>query len=341
MKVSRREIFNHVLAEHRMGRLRTRVTDIECECPACHRDRKFSVNVYSGRYACFTCDLSGSILSEILQNKPRWVPVRALLGGGSVTGGTGRTGTGPEARGAVSLPLWPIAGYPDHPLPPPPGPRPLAGQLRRGYEYCLLRGMTPGQIGAYRVGMKGFDSRVYFPYWTGEGEMTYWMGRTILPEEQPKTLEPGTEKPLYGVHVHEPTPDGVVSLVEGVFDHFATRGSLAAMGSFVSEAQALALQRLRPLWVPILFDPDAVQRAIRACELLWSVGVPSAVVKLVGTEKDPADLGFEIMGGVMDALEAMNPPKRLQIYKVAVSTPSALPGEDAAWRRAEIGHRSG
>ena len=319
----RQSIFNYVVAKVRSGDYRVRKDDIEIDCPSCGGHKKFAVNVQKGMYGCFICPTKGSVGFLIRENPREWRGVRDTL-----SDFRGSRSVGPDLKpGDVTLPLYPIGGYSSS----TPAPRPLGGifpsTVERAVKYCLGRGMTMDQIIRYKVGILPLVNRVYFPYWEPDGKMTYWMGRSTNPVEEPKTLEPGNQelKPLFGQHVGSWDKSGPLLLVEGVFDHFATPNSYALMGSFLSEANVRKIAKANPTWVAVLLDPDAVWKAQSLCKTLWKAGVKCSYVRWTDTSKDPGDLGWDRMSGVETALSRMSVPIRPGEIRVRVG---GLEGDD-------------
>lgn len=183
------------------------------------------------------------------------------------------------------------------------------------YDYCISRGMTHKQIVKYRISAKPFENRVYFPYWNKRGDFIFWMGRA-LGKQEPKTVEKkGAVKPLFGRHANW-VSDGPVVLVEGVFDHFATPMSYALMGSSITTSQIKCLIMDKVKKVFVIGDPDADTSAQSICKRLMSSYITAYPVQLVGTSKDPADLGIEKMSrvvGVLTTLPNMARPQQLRV----------------------------
>ncbi len=196
----------------------------------------------------------------------------------------------------------------------------LKTSIGRVYDYCITRGMTHKQIADYKVSAKPFESRAYFPYWDSQGDIVFWMGRA-LGNQMPKTTEKrGTSKPLYGRHVKKWGSDESIVLVEGVFDHFATIGSYALMGSSISTEQVRGLLRDDIGRVFVIGDPDADSSVQRICGKLLKSCILAYPVQLAGTDKDPAELGPKIMGKVVSELTALPTMRRSQQLRVDVAT---------------------
>lgn len=311
------KLFEYVVSQVRSGRCRVRSHNLEIDCPACHGHMKFSIHAERGAYGCFTCPLSGTIRHQVLDNRLRWVPVRDLVHGRDEM--TGRRASAATRTGGdgISLPFYTLAGDRGSLQTPTGLPTPFPSAVEGGIRYCLGRGMTMGQISTYRVGILPMVPRVYFPYWDDKGTVTYWMGRSIHSDVEPKTLEPGdrSEKPLFGRHVNSWT-GGPMLLVEGVFDHFTTPNSVAMMGSFISNYQVNQIREMGPPWVALVLDPDAIGKSMQICKRLWESGIKCACLRWDKVQKDPGDLGFSVMAGVQQLLEKMSVPVRPCIMRV-------------------------
>jgi DNA primase len=164
----------------------------------------------------------------------------------------------------------------------------------RAVQYLVRRGMDRGQIEQYRVYVKEFDPRVYFPFWES-GEITFWMGRTIDDTVEPKTLNSDEAVvPLFGRHVKHYRKD--VVLVEGVFDHIVTPRSYALMGSGISPSQIEVLIKDKVERVFIILDADAGTKSVNIAKKLGDVGIKAyPCISCYQYYTDPADAGRERM----------------------------------------------
>jgi len=288
------DVFSHVLSCVDAGVVHFRTDEREMVCPSCGDDENhFSVNVKKGLYNCYKCQLKGSLLRVISQNRQKWLSA---------------VGTPHERyRPGPSL-AFPLCGTPISQVDRGGVPRhkkgePIVMAALSAKEYCLRRGMTNEQIDTYKVSVKEYDPRVYFPYWDQGGDLTFWMGRATNDAVEPKTLEPpNTSKPLYGRHVSH-IAGGLVVLVEGVFDHFVTPCSYALMGSGITGTQIAVLRLDGVKRVALIQDPDAGEAAMVNARKLSRFGIDARVC-LIQSSRDPAEIGREQMTGVVDWLES-------------------------------------
>lgn len=286
-----REIFESVLSGSRSGNLNIRGDQVVMDCPFCGKEGHFYVHVNRGWYRCFKCTATGSMAGFLSDDPVRW---RKAISGVS-------------SPCPVVSPPWPsvtsddIGGLPLSPLIPsdlPPWPVPgmseiVSARMGRATAYTRGRGMTDDQIKTYRVSVSPGDNRVYFPYWDDRG-LSFYVARSMTGEE-PKTLEPGTTKPLYGAHITKPGKTAV--LVEGVFDHLATPNSYSLMGHAINSLQLSQLKNTEVVFV--ILDPDMPLESNRMAQLLRRHGKTACSVDMVCTRKDPADLGHETMRGLV------------------------------------------
>ena len=186
--------------------------------------------------------------------------------------------------------------------------------MRKAYDYCITRGMTHKQIDEYKVSIKPYEGRAYFPYWNGSGETVFWMGRA-LGSQIPKTVEKrGSEKPLFGRHVKR-IRNGPVVLVEGVFDHFVTPHSYSIMGSSITRLQISALLEDKISKVFCIADPDAGGAMQNIASDLADSHLEAYQVQLIGSSADPAELGRETMSKLVEELlnKKLDRPQILRI----------------------------
>ena len=273
------------------------------DCPDCGKQEHFYVHPRKRLYHCFVCGLGGKMphdsrLKEyvmVLRTMRLWEPESRS-----------QTFQPDEAHGAPLIPddAETAVSWLKHDV------RHLG--RRAAIEYLLGRGLTLDQIRRHKVYTKPLDPRVYFPVWEEDGSILYYCGRATSDDVKPKTLEPaGADKPLFGRHLGRQDDDGEVVLVEGIFDYFVTPHSYALMGSSVSRTQAMQLKSDGVDTVYLILDPDARDKSRREAQKLRKMGLIAHSVILEGTNEDPADLGEEIMRGLVYDVrvnaEAMQP----------------------------------
>ena len=263
-------------------------------CPGCSKEDHLYLHKTRLMYFCFKCGLKGTEIGEVDGRRAEWRLFLSSLGEPREAPKKGQVDLGAS--------MYPVTS----------GEPPKGCPVQRAVRYLQSRGLTYAQMNRYMVSVRPLEGRVWFPYWV-DGEMTWAMGRAMGSQE-PKTIDTTTDKPLYGLHVHRPPARSDVFLVEGVFDHFATPGSLAVCGSTVSRAQCFDLYSLEPARVFVLFDPDAEEKALSASEQVRAAGMTCYPVLWRKNEKDPAELGRVLMGSLVEGVRKDAPVRQQALY---------------------------
>jgi len=290
-----KQVYQYVVAHIHDGAYHIAGRELFIACPECGDESHFSVNISNGRYNCFKCPCGGRLSSVILSNRVQWKKLTQNL--------LSKDLLGSKSTGKIVLPknafvIYSVL-YPSEPA----TARHIQNSLslcERAFKYCLKRGLTKEQIRDYRVYVCPMDPRVYFPYWDGTGEIVYYMGRKMMGNQDIRTKDAeNTEKPLFGRHVK--VHRDVVSLVEGVFDHFVTPFSYAIMGSSINSTQILQLRDDEVKTVFVIGDPDAAITIMMVAQKLRNFRL-NAFPVFVHMEGDPGDLGREKMELITEEL---------------------------------------
>lgn len=264
--------------------------ELSTECPSCGDDTKrFSLNLSKSVYNCFKCGIRGKLPGNEIATMPQ------LRGSFQPVGGT------VQKTAPVGLPFCPtyLSALMDPSAVDQKGKATeghssalsVDGLGRRAIRYAVNRGLSWDQIVQYRLFVKPYSNRVYFPYWNADGVIIFWMGRLFTESNEPKTMEYGDKsKPLYGRHVKR-WRDWVI-LTEGVFDHFKTPRSYSIMGSIPTIDQIKLLRGDGITRVALLLDPDAEEKMYDAAEHLNKNGVKAMPVRLTG-DLDPGGMEKE------------------------------------------------
>ena len=301
-------VYSYVIGCIRAGAYDHNDEELQMRCPSCGDEKAhFSINIRKALYNCFKCSLGGNIRYQIMKDRSRW---SSLI------------------SGLLSIPQEKVSGrhsaicsLDGRPLSEFWGDSPLTfdrrmSSMNRAVSYCMKRGMTKDQILEYRVFIKDFDSRVYFPYWNNNGDITFWTGRIM--DDVPlgnavKTISSDeSERPLYGRQVHRLRND--VVLVEGVFDHFSTPNSYALLGSNISLPQMKILRNDRIKRVFVILDPDATSESINVAKKLSNTNFKVYPVVINKYDKDPADIGVEHMTNIVNILLKSSPEVPQKLY---------------------------
>ena len=299
--MDKRDIYDQIIQNVKSGICEQHGDEVSVQCPGCGDEKQhFSLNIKKGLYNCFKCHMTGNLKVEMIKDRTFWSSLQHNT----------RSPFSSEARPICSLdgrPVW------DTLLKGPSPFNPEYVAAITAMRYCHKRGMTKEQVHDYKVYLKHWDSRVYFPYWNEEGGMTFWMGRSTNDELiKPKTMTlEDAELPLFGRHIHIERDE--VVLVEGVFDHFATPGSYALMGSNITGPQIIQLREDNIKRVFIILDPDANQQAVSVARKLANFRFDVFPVVIQGG-KDPAELGRERMSIIVKIIKKNHPIRPQTIF---------------------------
>jgi len=289
MKLS--NIYSHVVDCMRSGNCDVSGNnEIGMRCPGCGDDEHFSINGRTGLFNCFKCPIGGNLKPEIGKHLSEWRKLVRVVSGRPTACVTRPSPFCSLDGNTLSDTLQGVVSGKKRSL--------QEVRAQRELMYCIKRGMTKKQVYDYKVFIKPFDSRVYFPYWNEDGNVVFTMGRAMNNDVKPKTLESGeTIKPLFGRHLQIHRND--VFLVEGVFDHFVTPISYATMGSAAISQQITQLVLDGVKRVFLLFDPEAGEEMKNAVLRLAKSHLNVYPLILSGG-KDPAELGRQIMTNIVN-----------------------------------------
>lgn len=275
------------------GHYRKRRHQLDIPCPFCGDDRgHFAVNLQKLLFNCWECHASGclshssftpqeTLALQRLRNQSAPIDEKPTQNRALITNGYSVCDV---VFSQTHVPL-------------------VSALAAKAYEWCLRRGVTVAQMRDYRVYVKPYCNRVFFPVWNEQQQVVFYVGRS-LGDEKPKTLEPtDSAKPLFGRHVRK--HEEWVVLVEGVFDHFSTPQSYAVLGSSINPNQAEQLHNDGIQRVLLIGDPDATVGMHRSLQVLAGFRILSFPVYLFGTDKDPNDLGSETMHRVVRRVAAL------------------------------------
>ena len=273
-------------------------SEVSMVCPGCGDDGHFSININKMKYNCYKCSIGGNLAQTVIKRRSEWRKLTQSLATTKdlVSGGNKGKIFFPKNAFNVYKSL-----YPDFAEPQKKHITNSLSLCERAFKYCRGRGLSKEQIRDYGIYVCPGDPRVYFPYWNGGGEITYYMGRKMMGSiDVMKTKDAfEAEKPLFGRHVKVLRKMAV--LLEGVFDHFVTPMSYALMGSSIGTEQMLQLREDGVEKIFVIGDPDASEQADRIAKKLGNFRFQAFPVFLHSTS-DPGELGVKIMTEIVETL---------------------------------------
>jgi hypothetical protein len=256
-------------------------------CPCCHHyKRKLEINLETGQWHCWTCNIKGSFLGSFLKKIDATQSQRERMA--ALTGDLriAIRKRGPDEKALVSLPDE------FHPL-VKPSP---SIEYRNALSYLKRRGILREDIIRYNIGYcdsGDYAFHVIVPSYDAEGKLNFFMGRRyyesegVIPHKKPEVSMNVVGFESF-VNYSEP-----LNLCEGVFDAIAIRNNgIPLFGKYPSKRLRERMIVNGTKRVNIILDDDAEKDAMKNYELLVKdiPGISVFVVKLNG--KDPSKLGF-------------------------------------------------
>lgn len=257
-------------------------------CPCCrHYKRKLEINLETGQWHCWTCNIKGSYLGSFLTKVKASQSQRDRMA--TLTGDlrlAQRRQPKEKSSNEVSLPEEFI------PLCQPQ----KSIEYKNAVSYLKRRGIIREDILRYNIGYceeGDYAFHIIVPSYDANGNLNFFMGRRYYDVEGAiPHKKPECSMNIIGfesfVNYEEP-----LNLCEGVFDAIAIRNNgIPLFGKYPSKKlrEKMILNKVRH--VNIVLDDDAYSDSVRNYELLTK-DVPGVEVKIVSLHgKDPSAIGF-------------------------------------------------
>jgi hypothetical protein len=194
-------------------------------------------------------------------------------------------------KGEIQVEDIPEIGFPEGTIPMTP--------YLEAWRYLVGRGLSPGDIGYYRmgVGTGRYRNRVLVPTLDEEGRVVFWVGRTYGNSKRKYDNPTEVSRNQFIFNLHRAVDYGWIVVTEGVFSAItAGRNAVATFGKKVSDQQVMLLvdaYRKNSLrCVVAALDGDAQDENYWLAERLHVYGCTVFLVSLP-EDKDPDDLGRE------------------------------------------------
>lgn len=257
-------------------------------CPCCHHyKRKLEINLETGQWHCWTCNIKGSYLGSFLTQVKATPSYRERMA--KLTGDlrlAQRRQHKKKSPNEVVLPdeFIPLA----HSRP--------SIEYKNAATYLKRRGIIREDILRYNIGYceeGDYAFHIIVPSYDANGNLNFFMGRRYYDTEGAiPHKKPECSMDIIGfecfVNYDEP-----LNLCEGVFDAIAIRNNaIPLFGKYPSKKlrEKMILNNVR--YVNIVLDNDAYADSVRNYELLVR-NVPGVEVRIVDLDgKDPSALGF-------------------------------------------------
>ena len=249
-------------------------------CPKCnHYKRKFEVNLYSGKFHCWVCDVKGSNFFSLFKF------LRASEADYKILDGVQKhTQTVPKNSAECELPAEFIS----------------LGKYRKNNKmfnsaisYLVSRGINKEDIFRYNIGYceEGlYKNRIVIPSYDRNEQLNFFSARDFTGNQFIKYKLAAYSKNIIGfeslLNFKEP-----ITLVEGQFDAIAVRrNAIPLFGKTMSAKLKTTLLAEKPPRINVLLDSDARRDAITLCEFFLKSEIPVFLIDL--DSKDAADAGF-------------------------------------------------
>lgn len=279
-------LFNELL--NQPARLRKGGNQAVYFCPCCHHyKRKLEINLETGQWHCWTCNIKGSYLGSLLSKvkaSPSYRERLMKLTGDLRLAARHRKKASPTE---VSLPeeFLPLSK-----------PR-ATPEYKNALMYLKKRGIIREDILRYNIGYceeGDYAYHIIVPSYDANGNLNFFVGRRYY-KDDPGIPHKKPQMPMEFVgfesfiNYEEP-----ITLCEGAFDAIAVRNNACPLfGKYPSKTLMEKMNMHKTKIVNVLLDNDAWEDAIKIYDLLRRK-VPSLeeirLVRLPG--KDPSVMGF-------------------------------------------------
>ncbi len=269
-------------------------TDAVYFCPKCkHHKRKLEINIVSGKYHCWVCNLSGlnlrSLFNKLNVSKEYY---KILDQSSGIRLNPGRKIEDLKDVFLQKPKTLDVSKLPDE-------YRPLneyknSIEYRNAISYLLKRNITKHDILRYQIGYCEdgiYRQRIIIPSYNKDNDLNFFVGRSYYEHSKLKYNNCTFNKNIIGF---ESVVDfnQQITLVEGPFDAMAVRYNVIPLfGKNLSKKLKIELLVNKVPSVNVLLDNDAFNDSVRIVEFLIKNNIPTRIINI--GEKDPSVLGFE------------------------------------------------
>jgi len=241
-------------------------------CPFCkHHKKKLSVNFTKSKYKCWVCDVAGNIRKLVRKKGTFEMFQRWKMFDGEVDLDTNLDdlfADAPEAREEVfSLPEKFVTLTNKTTL--------LAHA--KSLNYLKKRGVTQEDILYWKIGFcfdGEYKDRIIFPSFNSNGDLNYFIGRTVTGDKFAKFKQPPSSKDIIFNELYIDFDNDII-LVEGIFDAIkAGHNAIPMLGSTLREESKL-FQKIvgYDTTVYMALDPDATKKESEIIRKLINYGI--------------------------------------------------------------------
>lgn len=181
--------------------------------------------------------------------------------------------------------------------------------FRHAINRLKKRGLSKGDIVKHQIGYcknGKYERRIIVPSYNREGDLNYFVGRSIWSDQFPKYKNPSAPRNQivpFGSMVNWREP---VTIVEGPFDAIAVRrNAIPLLGNNLPESLTRRLIKAPTSQINVALDADMKDVALQIAEKFMSEDFNVRLIELP-EGKDPGDLGFEEMSRLIKSAEPLD-----------------------------------
>jgi ribosomal protein L37AE/L43A len=280
-------LLNEIL--NQTARLRKGGSQAVYFCPECkHYKRKLEINLDTGQWHCWTCNIKGSFLGSFLGKVKANQAYRDQMA--KLTG---------DLR--IAQRNKPVSAFNEVVLPDEfhPLSKPISSvEYKNALYYLKRRGLLMEDIIRHNIGYcesGTYEYHIIVPSYDADCKLNFFIGRRYYDTEGTIAYKkPECSMNIVGFESFV-NYEEEINLCEGVFDAIAIRNNAVPLfGKYPSKLlrERMILNNVKR--ANIILDDDAVKDAIRNYELLTKdvPGLEVSVIRLNG--KDPSDIGFQL-----------------------------------------------
>ena len=254
-------------------------------CPKCKfHKKKFSISIDKNCYKCWICDYRGKSIFNAIRSfgNQQQISEWAILDGKVDFSNISDEEIEKEEKITLPEEFITLTSKKTTPTTLP------------AKKYLSSRGVTFDDILWWKMGFctKGkYANRVIIPSFDMDGNIDYFIARTILPHARNYLNPPSKKDKIFNELYLDFTKD--VTLVEGVFDAINAGNSIPLLGSTLREDSSIfktIVSKCEKIFIAL--DPDAKQKEQQIMSLLTSYGIDVFKIK-INPHKDVGEMPRE------------------------------------------------
>ena len=247
-----------------------------------HHKPKLQINIKTGKWHCWVSNQGGHNLFQLLKrlkaSREQFTELGDIVGKPSKSLSSQTSDKKQTLRLPKEFkPMWENGG----------------GIIQKhSWVYLQNRGMGKADVIRYGIGYCSeglYSNRVIIPSYDGNGELNYFVGRSIYKDGM-KYKNPPVSKDVIGFELFINWDEPLI-LCEGVFDAIAVkRNAIPLFGKTIPKKLMKKIYEKQVKTIYILLDSDAYWDSIKMTDVLMRNGIDVQLIRL--KDKDPSEMGF-------------------------------------------------